>query len=177
MTTIFEGVATVSDSLRLQVASEEATTDLFERMLLGRAPVPAEFDRAVAVWWLAESGRQKYLSTLLLMSQDTVDTRSLPLSIYGLARLARLPDARARLQQLSRSNLWYARVNVPAFLAIVNDTAARSLLRELPLLQSRDGRGFVSRALRAPARSDLAGRFPCLAGDKRDPGATSCASP
>jgi hypothetical protein len=156
------GLGSIPDSLRVCMAANRAATDLIEEVLLGRRQAPPEFNTAVALWWLADSGRPEYLPTLLHFAGDTnLDVASV--AGYGLARHTGRERVRARLLEVYALATGMVRNNMVASLAIVNDSSARSLLAEI---DRRDLQPYtiqrIEQALLAPAQPAGKGRWPSL---------------
>lgn len=160
--TWLHGIGAIPDSLRLYMEANRAGTDAIEEVLLGRRRRSPEFNTAVALWWLADSGRPEYLPTLLRFAGDTnLDVGSF--AAYGLARHTAREEVRARLLEVYTSAPRDIRNNMAASLAIVNDSSARSVLAEM---SRRDLRPDIIRtielALSTPPRPTGKGRWPCL---------------
>lgn len=156
------GLSSIPDSLRLYMEANRATTDVIEEVLLGRRRRSPEFNTAVALWWLADSGRPEYLPTLLRFAGDTnLDVANS--AAYGLARHIGRAHVRARFLEVYASAQGMVRHNMAAALAIVNDSSARSLLAEM---SRRDLQPYtiqmIEQALLAPAQPAGKGRWPCL---------------
>ena len=160
--TWLHGLGSIPDSLRLYMEANRAGTDAIDEVLLGRRRRLPEFNTAVALWWLADSGRPEYLPTLLRFAGDT-NRDVATMAIYGLARHSGDPAARARLLELDVSAPGEVRNNMMAGLALVNDSSARSLLA---VMSRREIRPEIIRtidtALSAPPKPPGKGRWPCL---------------
>jgi hypothetical protein len=165
--TWFHGMRSIPDSLRLYMEANRAMTDRIHEALRGRRRARVEFDTAVAVWWLSDSGRPDYLPTLMRFAGHTNhDVASL--AAYGLARHTGRKAVRARLLEVYESAPGEVRNNMVGSLAIVNDTNTRSLLREISRRDLRqDTIEMIDLTLSGPALPAGKGRWPCL---PRDPG-------
>lgn len=160
--TWFHGLNSIPDNLRERVAADRSITDLMEQTLLGRHTAPPGFNKSVALWWLAESGNERYLPTFVRFSREPGDV-ALDIALYGLARHAAHPQARARLLELDASATSEVRGWMVGYLALVRDADAVEVLRairrdKLP----RAARQQLERALASPARAKGSRRVPCL---------------
>ena len=166
----FHGVSSAPDSLRFWMASNRRATDVIEEALLGQyRRAPDWFDTATAVYWLSDSGRPEYVPTLLrFAAHDNHDVATY--AVYGLARHASDPEVRARLLEVDATAERSVRSNMARVLAIVNDSGARTVLRQI---SHRDlGPDVIQRmemALSAPALPARKGPWPCLLDTPRPP--------
>lgn len=168
------GLSSIPDSTRRRVAGDRVITDLIEATLLGRRTAPPEFDNAVAVWWLSESGRVEYLPTLLRFSADS-SWNTATHAIYGLLRHLDDESVRARLLEIDASGDRDVRNNMATLLARVNNNQARALLARLKRQQlSPNTLNRIDAALRVPPESEGRVRWPCLQSERvaRKPGCT-----
>ena len=173
--TWYEGVLSIPDSQRVRIAADKRTTDLIHRVLTKQEPVPREFNRAVAVWWLAESGRSEYVPTLLAVARESATGDAFTFAAYGLARHTDLLDVRSYLIDLIARGNPDVRAAVASALTIVNDSSSRSILRDV------ERRGFtkelsrrIDRALARPARAMGSGLPLCDRKSASDPIPAEC---
>jgi hypothetical protein len=173
--TWFEGVMSIPDSQRVRIATDKRTTDLIHRVLTKQGPAPREFNRAVAVWWLAESGRGEYVPTLLAVARDSAAGDAFTFAVYGLARHTELLDVRSYLMDLVTKAAPDVRATVASALTIVNDSSSRNILRGV------ERRGFtrqlsrrIDRALARPARAVGSGLPLCDRKSRTDPIPAEC---
>lgn len=165
--TWIHGVLSVPDTLRERVAADRSITDLMEQALLGRRSAPPTFQKDIALWWLAESGRAEYVPTLLRFSREVGDRPVLHAALYGLTRQAGHPDVRARLLELDATASPEIRGWMVGLLALVRDSAAQDVLRAVR--RDRLPRAMVQqleRALAATPRAGGPGRVPCFARER-----------
>jgi hypothetical protein len=160
--TWIHGIGSIPDSVRLYMEANRRATDVIEEALLGHLRAPVEFDTAIAVYWLSDSGRPKYLRTLRRFAGHA-DGDVATFAAYGLARHSGDKAVRARLLEVYASAPRSVRNNMAASLATVNDSSARSLLAVIDRRELRpDTIQFIEIALSDPPLPAGKGRWPCL---------------
>ncbi len=125
------GLSSFSAELRTRLAADTVVMNYYAGLLEGKNPVGVPWDTSVVLWWLAESDDPRYLPVFLPFTRPETEAGATNMvAIYGLARHAEHPDARARLQALARTHPDpITRAQMPFLLMDVDGTAARDLLR------------------------------------------------
>ena len=141
------GFSTHSAADRIRVAGDRNALAILRGLLDGRVRTAVQWDSAVVLWWLAESGDAKYLPVFLKGSRAADTTAVFISAVYGLARSASSPESSRRIEEVIQRGSENARRNTIALLAAVTDADSRRLLR-----------GSLSWGRLEPAMADMATR-------------------
>ena len=154
------GFGAYSQVERERISQDPRAMQFFAALLEGRVPGAVGWDSAVVIWWLAENGSSSFLPVFLKASRASRPATVVS-GVYGLVRLASMPEAARRLREIVRTGSEGMRQNTVALLAAVNDASARSVLNEsMSLGLSASERALAFEALRRPARNRATARWP-----------------
>ena len=158
------GFSTYSAADRIRVSADRNALAVLSGLLHGRVRTALQWDSAVVIWWLAESGDAKYLPVFLDGSRAADTTAVFNSAVYGLARSASAPESTHRIEEIIRRGSENSRRNTIALLAALNDADSRRLLRRSLSWDALDPY-MVDMAKRALARAEApreTARWPAL---------------